>query len=864
MKRFTHYLLVFSTLAIVTSCSTKKNTWVHRTYHNITSYYNIYFNGKEAYKKGAMQIENAYRDDFTKVIPIYKFGTKDASQAGYGEMDRAIKKSSKLIKQHSIKVKPNIPKKGMSKKEREFYKKTEYNKWVDDAYLLIGKAYLQQMELDKAARAFQLVIRKFPNTDAEKLANLWLWRTYLEAYDFVQAERYMEFCLKNRWFKEDHRFELAAYEAEHYLRQKQFDKAVDPLRDALDKAKKKQQKLRIKYIMAQTLVEQNEFLKASVIFNEIAKKSNDYEMAFNARIQQATAYSDGAGNYDELVKSLEELTDDEKNADYLDRIYLALATVAMKEGRKEEAIDYYQKALQTKGSDNNIKAEAYLALANMSYEERQYETAGAYFDSTMTNLSPKHEKYPEIAVKAKSLSTLGKKIKTVEREDSLQRMSRMPEDERNELIDRTIAYVKQQEALKKQAMMTNNSRYNPGQMNNMTQTQGGGWYFYNPSALGFGESEFKRKWGERPLADHWRRSNKTIIETTDETAENDDKNGKDSAVKDPKKREYYLQNLPETEEDFATSDTKIQEALLTVGNVYRDDLRDIDEATKAYEDIIKRYPKSDYALEALYNLYLMHRQVGNSAKAEAYKQRIIREFPDSSKAKALSDPNYANRLNDSRRISEENYQKAYSLYAERNPDQAMSLIVSTQNEFPSNHLADKFALLKAMCIGKQNNLEGYKTELRKVIADYPKSSITPLAKEMLRVAEKGKVGGQRLVEDIYKINPGQAHHVVLLGRDQSKLNQLKFAMVNYSVDFSKTKVFETHMIKVGASQVIQVKTFSDALEAQAYLDGFLDSDDATSKKEEIQDIFLISDENLKTLINDEDIPKYIEFYRTNY
>lgn len=864
MKRFAIYFLLF-VITTLAACSTKKNTWAHRNYHNITSYYNIYFNGKEAYKKGSAQIKNAYRDDFTKLIPIYKFGTKEASQTGQGEMDRAIKKCSKLIKQHSIKVKPNLPKKGMTKKQRDFYKQTEYNKWVDDAYLLIGKSYYQQLDLNKAARSFQLVLRKFPNSEVESLANLWLWRTYVEAGDYVQAERYMLLCKKNIKLRKDHNFELAAFEAEFYLRQKMFAEARTPLRTALRYAEKKQTRLRIRYIMAQTYIEQGEYRKASPIFSEIAKKSNDYDMAFNAKLQQATAFDNGNGNYQDLIKSLEELTTDEKNSDYLDRIYLAMAGVAKKASRNEEAKDYYQKCLQAKGEDTNVKAEAYLALADMEFENKQYKTAGAFYDSTMINLSKKHENYTQISVKAKTLGKLGKNLETIQLEDSLQTLAKMPEKERDAQIERAIAAVKQKEAQEQQSRMPNNANYDPSQNTVASNTaQGGEWYFYNPSSLSFGQSEFKRKWGERRMADHWRRSNKTILESANTDDENEDENTAETAVNDPKKKEYYLQNLPKTKEDFAASDTKIQNALLATGNAYKSELQDLNEASKAYQELANRYPKSDMALEALYNLYLMHRQAGNTQQTNSYKQQIIRDFPNSSKAKALRDPAYAKRLANGRKITETAYQNAFSSYHKQEPELALKTIEQSLHEFPNSHLADKFALLKAMCYGKLKQIEKYKKELNFVLTTYPKSTVIPLAKDMLSVAEKGKVGGKRITQNIYKFAPESKHYVVVGAKNRKTENRLKFLLVNFNVDFSRALSLETKIDKIGTVQVLKTTGFTNLTLAKQYWSKLMQKEEFKAERANTNVFFIISESNYSRLQKDQDIDHYLNFFEQAY
>ena len=104
------------------SCSTKKKTWFHRTYHNTTAKYNGYFNGKESLKIGLRKIQE-HKDDYTQILPIYPTGDLKGLKKTHSHMDKAIRKASIVIQKHSIKIKGK-----------------EYCKWIDDNYLLLGMA----------------------------------------------------------------------------------------------------------------------------------------------------------------------------------------------------------------------------------------------------------------------------------------------------------------------------------------------------------------------------------------------------------------------------------------------------------------------------------------------------------------------------------------------------------------------------------------------------------------------------------------------------------------------------------------------------------------------------------------------------
>ena len=226
-----------------------------------------------------------------------------------------------------------------------------------------------------------------------------------------------------------------------------------------------------------------------------------------------------------------------------------MANLYFKEKETDKAMEYYK--LSAKSSVNNSmqKALSYLAVADIYFGEQKYILSQAYYDSTMLFLDQKYADYEAVDAKSKNLSELVKSLLIIQNEDSLQSVAKLPARERNQVIDNLIAEIikaEEQKKLEEQQQQINSMLFQQNQQNqNLTTTSSGKWYFYNPSTLSFGISEFKKKWGNRKLEDDWRRKNKAIVmpvngeETTD---------GTDSitkpAITDNKKREYYMQFLP--------------------------------------------------------------------------------------------------------------------------------------------------------------------------------------------------------------------------------------------------------------------------------------------------------------------------------
>ena len=102
-KKTCHLLLI---LLVLTACSTKNNTAKSRWWHSFNARYNTYFNGSQAFIEGSLEKENGNKDNFTELIPLYTVANKQSREIGKGQFDRAIEKSQKAIKLHSIKARP--------------------------------------------------------------------------------------------------------------------------------------------------------------------------------------------------------------------------------------------------------------------------------------------------------------------------------------------------------------------------------------------------------------------------------------------------------------------------------------------------------------------------------------------------------------------------------------------------------------------------------------------------------------------------------------------------------------------------------------------------------------------------------------
>jgi tetratricopeptide (TPR) repeat protein len=284
-------LIIF--IVLLWGCSTKKNTWLSRNYHDLTAHYNVFFNGNESYKAGIKAIEESHKDNFNDILPMFQESDEQAANTASSNMDRAIEKGTKLIVRHSITARPK--KKYGSTKNKEFYNKKEYNKWVDDALLLIGKAQIVKHDFRQAIRTLNLLINDFPNDKNKYYALIWKARAYTELGDYNNARIALESYDLDGKAPESLYGEYMEVYADLLLRQGKYREAQTALQNAIGGLSKRADKARYSFILAQIDELTGNKPAAANAYAEALKYRPGYEMAFNAKLRRAAiVYKDAS------------------------------------------------------------------------------------------------------------------------------------------------------------------------------------------------------------------------------------------------------------------------------------------------------------------------------------------------------------------------------------------------------------------------------------------------------------------------------------------------------------------------------------------------------------------------------------------
>jgi len=883
----------------LSGCSVEKNTRLTRAYHNITSHYNVYFNGNESLKSGVERIETSIQDDYTKILPIFKSSEPGTATAATSEMEYAVQKASKLIKLHSITKNPKR-KKNRTEAYKKLAAKEEYNNWVDDAYLLMGQAYFYQHNFNSAIENFSYVVRKFGEEDLKYDAYIWLVRSYTMLERYVEASEVITNMSNDAKFPKRLEGELALVTADYHLKQLEYEEAISFLSIAVKKGFNKKDKLRYKYILAQLYKETGKMLLASQTFREVARMNPPYKMAFNARINAAEVFT-GEGNVDKLKKELRQMLRDRKNVEFRDQIYFAIANIYKTEGNMELAKDQYIKSAAASSQNMYQRALSCLTLADIYFLEPEYVKSQAYYDSAMVVIDEKYPDYRKIKDRHTDLSRLVENINTVAKEDSLQRIAALSESERNGLIDKWINDAKIAEEKKKkdqEEISKGNSMYrmNMG-MGLGRQDQNAGWYFYSPTSVAYGRVEFKQLWGNRKLEDGWRRANKlsrSEVEAEDAGVQKTDTIENVIRVIDPKERDFYVQDLPLNDSLMVLSHGRIRDALFNAGRIFKTVYSNYPRAIESYEDLNERYPDNIYELSAYFELYDLYAKNGDATNSELYKAKIVQKYSESKYAKYLQNPNYFIELEAKNDSLNNLYRKAFGLFKQGNYNGAGAIMDQIVTMSPDTLLLPKIEFIQTVAKGTSSGWPAFEKLLTSYVTKYPKAEPSPLAEEILVLIKDStladyqklvalgylndKIQNEELKADSkvatdefggkFTYDEELLHYFIIAIPKEAKvdINRLKFDIANYNIDHFTKMDFDIETENLGSnSQLLVVRAMENKENSLIYFRNIIRKREVFKALAGIKYVnFVVSSTNYREITTSKSYSEYLKFFIKNY
>jgi len=739
-----------------------KNTAKSRFWHAFNARYNTYYNGHMAFLDGNLEKEKGHKDNFTELLPLYPVGNKLSRDIGKSHYERTVEKMEKAIQRHTIKVKGR-----------------EQNPFLWKAWLMLGKAQFQMGQFEEAAATFSYMARLYLGDPARSgLARAWLAKSYTmlgwryDAEDVIRnmGRDSMDFRAVKDW---DYTY------ANYYISVADYPKAVPYLRKAIKHERRKTQRAREWYLMGQIqnlMGNQQEAYKA---FARVIRCSPPYELQFNARIAQTEVLAKNNGK--QMIGKLKRMAANDNNAEYLDQVYYAIGNIYLAQGDTLQAIGAYEKG-NLKSTRNGIeKGVLLLTLGNLYWEQEKFADAQRCYGEAIGLLDKDRKDYDQLAQRSKVLDELVPYTETVHLQDSLLQLAQMGEKERLQAIDRVIDALKKKEKEMRDAELENtavtqqtsnqsnfglvNQRAVPQTIGTQQQT-GGAWYFYNPTAVSQGKATFQREWGRRENTDNWRRSNQTVVRMPSGDAANDSITASDEAAKavgdsivapidstalDPHNREYYLAQIPFSDEQQTACHALIKDALFHAAIILKDKMERLNISERYLRRLTGDYPDYEHNDEAWYHLWLLYSRQGRTTEAAECLTRLKADYAESEFTQLIADPYYAENARFGEQMEDSLYAATYEAFKH---DAFLTVKQNTElsaARFAQGAHRDKFLFISGLSKLNEGDGDGCLEQLQQVVEKYPDSEVSALAGMIVKGVQDGRKlrGGKFDIGDIW-------------------------------------------------------------------------------------------------------------------
>ncbi len=914
LSRKTILLLLTATAWVVglVSCSTQKANWGNIQYHNTTAHYNIWWNGNESLKQGLALLDTKCKDDYTRLLPVYKVGTKEESMSLYPQFDRAIEKSIKGIKKHSI-----------------FVNGQEHVPYISRCYLLTAYATFYKYDLANAASTCQLLMSQYGGTAIADEAAILYARCATLDHRYLDAEGSLDelvAALGKGNFASKQKLNLYLAMAECTLPQEKYKKGVQFLKQALDEHPSNRQKARIYFILGQIYQELDKRPTASKYYEKVLRCNPSYEMEFNARLNMASCADLQHTDREKLERLLDRMLHDKKNEEFLDQIYYAKGEMYMGMRETKKACDAFRTSTAVSVSNPAQKARSALRLGDILYSKLQdYDHAQIYYDTALQIIKPDFPHYANHKSRYDLLTSLVAYTRVIERNDSLIAVANMPESERAALINDKIEALRKAEAEAKERELLEQLA---GDARSQQNTLQGDWYFYNSNTVQKGKETFRQRWGMRPLEDYWFLSKKGMLgmnmlaqtgtppdeadtntadSQPDEAQEGDKKVAADNPD-DPHCVAYYLKDLPKskTEQDSMQAQTAV--CLLNAGYIYYDGIHNIPKALECYLRMADSYTTNSEIVQAFFMLYKIYDKQGNTPNANYYRNMVLMGFPDSDFANLILDEDYYKEIMRRSQLIREDYNDVYTLYRKHRYDDVLNAVATAKELYSNEPMLGKFRYWEALSYARLDNKSHAVATLQGIIADYPKTdSIVPLAQSQLDFllgegakyvtnsgtdetitdpnsidekvnalasrdvtkAEQGRTPTESLPPEarLFRYKADMAHHVIIIVKEKKiRATQLQAKVGSFISTYYANSGYKTSpLMFTDSTQMVTISTFVNASEAKDFAQHLQLADGplADYDKNDYQ-VFAISKQNYTTLYNRKQVEAYSLFYNKYY
>ncbi len=732
------FLTVFSLLTGgLVSCSQYSGRPISKGYHNLTAHYNAYVIARDQINQAEQELFRTRQENYNQLLPILLPVDSMLVQSVKPQLDDAIKKASLIPERH------------------------QNSKWLDNAYILIGRARLLKQDLPNAIEVFKYVNTKGTNDDDKHTALVGLMRAYVEANDYTNALNVAEY-LRNQPLNKDNTRDFYLTKAYLHERQGEYATAAGILDATFPILKNGEATARLHLIAGQLYDLLGQPAKAVDHYRRVLTSRPTYDQSFYANLYaiQSNGLTGDQKRIAQSAETFEKLLNDRKNADLKDKVYFTMGLLEARSGRIDKAISFYSQSIQAAGTNTTQVPYTYLEIGKLYFEKKaDYAQAKVYYDSALALLPQQSPDYAALLIRKRTLDEFVRYKTIIRTDDSLLTLAKLDPAALDKVLENTLTQREKQD--KEQAALAQqiveratggNINSVPGATNSDLQPAER-WVLYNPVALSQGRQEFSVRWGNRTLEDNWRRSNKEASVAI--AAINSPLNGQSPAnsvnpnvplqpsdaagapvsLAGPAagrkgQKDAMIATIPFTKEAQAVANQRIENALYKLGKLYKFELNQPADAIPTFEQLLTRYPNTIQKPEIYYLLHLSNEQIG---KASGWKDKLLAEYPNTSYARLTG---RVAQTGDTEAQAQKTYTAIYELYKANNSAEALARTESALGSFSGTQLEDKLALLRVILVGKVKNVDAYRQALTEFMRDYPASQLLPNVKEMMAAAER--------------------------------------------------------------------------------------------------------------------------------
>lgn len=898
-----------------------------RLTQNSFTHYNYYYNARRKMEEAEMNMRRVNKENYDSLIGLFPFDPNKDSSLLAADMDSIVHKVSVGIQIHDPRI-----------------------KWGNDMYLLLGEAYYYKGSYENAATSFRYIIANDENAKKKKKgksgyyarskeapsivekkkksklgflqhksvhndAILWLARTYTTSNQAENAGSVLSLLEYDENLPEDLEGKLAVEKAFAYLRERNYPEASKQLSIAMeDDGLPDWLRMRIAFLNGQLLMNSGEYTTAAASFERVLNYYPKIEMDFYARKYIAQCRLRAGQDVAAATGPLKRLLRDGKYAGEYDQIYYVLGTLSAKAGDNPGAVDYFTKSTTTPKGSRKQKAVSFAALGDVHYSTGAYSDAKSAYDSAAKYAgSNNKDKAVAAAVQRSSgLKEVSGPLGVIQEQDSLLALAALSRKEQQSAIKhylRDLQKKRDDSIFRAESGSTAVASAPEADFSGPGGGSGANWYFANPSLVSQGAADFKRKWGNRPLTDNWRRvaaqpiGGGKLAGGPSGGAEESDEEDLETTEDGLPTEEALAAKIPNTPQQKEAAYKIEQKAYILLAKAYVDQLQDYPEALNALDTLNKRFPAHSQKEEELYLRYRIAVKQNKLDKAQAYANELLTKYPRSQYAGLLKPRQSEAKSAESTSEVAAYFDQTYSQLMKHQYTEVLMRADEAQKKYEDPLYHRRFEIVKAMAYAGSGNYDMADSLTVKFIKTNPADTLVDWAKAVAKYSKDMREGGQpswykNLPPVVAKTDtkkpdekkpatmeppappkpaipeppkyfsyqPDSQHYglIVLPGLD-SRTGGLKKTIAGFNAEKFAPMGLEVVIDMFDMSQsVMIVRNFENAATAKAYMDELLKMSLFTGYLPGEVQTYIISSRNYTKMFADKATGNYPSFYSANY